>query len=214
MARAVPKADIGQIERLTERNGSTHKEPEARAAHFLEESSPHGLHEPNEVSAEQHHQETDQNLMASNGELSELGLLREENTELRQHAEELEKLLNQAQKGQPQVHNDQQKDLEAILEEKSDVIRQLHLKIQELQSRRTAAPSTSGEGAAPGTSREEELLALVEEKSDAIRQLHQKMQEMPGKPVAATPREEELLALHEELEEERRQLKEDEESLM
>src|SRR5260370_17061846 len=211
MARAVPKADIGQIERLAERNGTTHK-PATQGAHFLEESPPHESHEPAEVSAEQHHQETDQNLMASNGEVSEFDLLREENAELRKHAEELEELLNRAQQKGPQ--DEQQKDLEAILEEKSDVIRQLHLKIKELQSRSAAAPATSGHAAASATSRDEELLALVEEKSDAIRQLHQKMQEMQGKPVAATPREEELLALHEELEEERRQLKEDEESLM
>ena len=212
MARAVPKADIGQIERLTERNGTTHHEPADRAGHSPQESPPHGLHETDEVFAKQHRQETDQNLMESNGEVSEFDLLREENAELRKHAEELEALLNQAQQKGPQ--DEQQKDLEAILEEKSDVIRQLHLKIKELQSRPAAAPGTSGQGAASGTSREEELLALVEEKSDAIRQLHQKMQEMQGKPVAATPREEELLALHEELEEERRQLKEDEESLM
>jgi chromosome segregation ATPase len=187
MARAVPKADIGQILRQADRN-----------APALKGHAPHAGRVPEDAS-EQSPQETDQPPMGSNADVPEIDILRQENSELREHAEELERLLNE--KAPPS--NDQQKEMEALLEEKSDVIRQLHLKIQELQANPAAA---APEGADPSIQQES--------KSELIDQLQQQVEELQAKPAPATPREEELLALHEELEEERRQLKEDEESLM
>ena len=203
MARAVPKADIQQIERQADRNGTAvkaHAVPHERNAEPLHQR----VDRPgSELPSGPSHQETDHNLMESNADVTELDILRQENAELRKHAEELEGLFNEErqkakQSGQPQ--DDQQKELDALLEEKSDVIRQLHLKIKELQA--NAAP------------REQGLSAPQEDQADLIGQLQEKIEELQAKPVAATPREEELLALHEELEEDCRQLKEDEESLM
>ena len=190
MARAVPKADIGQIQRQADRHGTA-----------LKGHAPHTGRVPEDAS-EQSRQETDQPPMGSNADVPEIDILRQENVELREHAEELERLLNEAQKKGPPP-DDQQKEMEALLEEKSDVIRQLHLKIKELQ----ANPAASAPGGAEPSPQEGG-------KSELIEQLQEKIEELQAKPVPATPREEELLALHEELEEERRQLKEDEESLM
>src|SRR5262245_47910027 len=109
--------------------------------------------------------------------------LRHENEELRSLVVELEQALR---------HNSgsddwdaRQREYEALLEEKSELIRNLHRKVKALEeelSKRAEAPK-----AAPPPEK---------------------------KPTAPMPREEELMTLSEELERERRQLKEDEESLM
>src|SRR5207244_6842028 len=110
-----------------------------------------------------------------------------ENAELREHLTKLEQLLADAQT-MTQTYEEQQKDLEKLLEEKSDVIRELHLKVQE-QSRAHEQ-------------------SKLQEQSRAPEQA--KQQEQPPRSPMSAPQEHELLALSEELEKERQQLKEDE----
>jgi hypothetical protein len=64
----------------------------------------------------------------------DVALLRLENGELRARVEELEQLLQSAGPGD-EVWADRQREYEALLEEKSEVIRALHQKIRELQDR-------------------------------------------------------------------------------
>jgi chromosome segregation ATPase len=86
-------------------------------------------------------------------------LLRLDNAELRQRVADLEQIVNEQSKAQETLA-EQQADYEKCVEEKSEVIRTLHLKIQELQARPP--------GASP---REEELLALSEELETERRQI-------------------------------------------
>jgi myosin heavy subunit len=85
----------------------------------------------------------------------EIEVLRAENIALRDMVEELEKLLEEKLRAE-NTWTERQKEQEALLEEKSDVIRELHLKLQE----RPAAAAPREPAAIP---REEELLALSEE---------------------------------------------------
>jgi hypothetical protein len=64
----------------------------------------------------------------------EIALLRMENTELRSRVEELEGMLNHPG-GTEGFWADRQREYEALLEEKSEVIRALHQKIREQQER-------------------------------------------------------------------------------
>jgi len=113
---------------------------------------------------------------ATSGDAAEMEHLRLENAELRQNLENAQSQGNQAAL-------DRQKEYEGLLEEKSELIRNLHLKIQELEAQKQPAPQTP---------KEEELLALSEELERERCQLHQERRE---------------------IEEERRQLREDEESM-
>jgi hypothetical protein len=113
---------------------------------------------------------------ATSGDAAEMEHLRLENAELRQNLENAQSQGNQAAL-------DRQKEYEGLLEEKSELIRNLHLKIQELEAQKQPAPQTP---------KEEELLALSEELERERCQLQQERRE---------------------LEEERRQLREDEESM-
>lgn len=93
----------------------------------------------------------------------EIERLRAENIYLRESLEQLEKIVEEKLQNE-QNWTDRQKEQEALLEEKSDVIRELHLKLQECPP--AAAPRE------PGTiPREEELLALSEELEQERRQL-------------------------------------------
>jgi hypothetical protein len=103
----------------------------------------------------------------------EIEQLRGENVLLRDTVSELEKLLEeklQAEEGWSQL----QKEHEALLEEKSEVIRELHLKLQERLAP-AIAPSAAPPSAVPreptAAPREEELLALSEELENERRQL-------------------------------------------
>jgi peptidoglycan hydrolase CwlO-like protein len=118
------------------------------------------------------------------GSVDPIEQLKEDNALLQEHAVKLEQLLAEAN-AMIQVYENQQKDLEKMLEEKSDVIRELHLKVQEAHNQ-------------PQQAREEAATA----EQDAPRS------------NGPLPQENELLALSEELEKERQQLKEDEETLM
>jgi hypothetical protein len=93
--------------------------------------------------------------------------LRLENAELRQTLRELERILEDA-KQREDGWGQREKEYESLLEEKSEVIRELHRRLQE-------TPEGGGERAAPapaaGSPREEELLALHEELERERRQL-------------------------------------------
>jgi chromosome segregation ATPase len=115
----------------------------------------------------------------------EIELLRTENNQLRGLCVELEQALQEAtsREGGP-VSGERLKEYDALLEEKSEMIRQLH---QQLQQAHGMVADLEAQIAAQPTQR-----------------VH----------TGPTPREEELLALSEELERERRQLQEDEATLM
>jgi hypothetical protein len=63
----------------------------------------------------------------------EVGQLRAENARLRARVEELEQELLATAQQREQTWSEQQREYEALLEEKSEVIRGLHLKLQELK---------------------------------------------------------------------------------
>jgi hypothetical protein len=93
----------------------------------------------------------------------EIERLRAENAAFRESLEQLEKILEERLQNE-QTWEERQKEQDALLEEKSDVIRELHLKLQECST----APAPHESGAVP---REEELLALSEELEQERRQL-------------------------------------------
>jgi DNA repair exonuclease SbcCD ATPase subunit len=88
----------------------------------------------------------------------------QENAELRTRLEELEHALLAS--SNDETWADQQREYEALLEEKSEVIRSLHLKIQELQEGARRAKT----GPVP---KEEELIQLKEELEQQRRQLQE-----------------------------------------
>jgi hypothetical protein len=115
----------------------------------------------------------------------ELDHLRAENAQLRALCGELEQALQEAtQHPSGSGWEEQAREYEALLEEKSEMIRRLHQQLQEAQAALQEADAQSSPAPAP--------------------RAHQ----------GPVPREEELLALSEELERERRQLQEDEQSVM
>ena len=79
--------------------------------------------------------------LASEGE--ELALLRAENAELRERVQELEQALEKDATTESSW-SERQKEYEALLEEKSEVIRSLHLKMQEHQEGGSAQGPPSG----------------------------------------------------------------------
>jgi chromosome segregation ATPase len=124
---------------------------------------------------------------------AELVALRTENAELRHRLDEWEQLLN-GPEGIDATWAEKQREYEALLEEKTEVIRGLHTKIHELQEAKATAVETADAATAEAPA---------------------------APPVAATPAPEatgasvnEVLELQRQLEEERRQLKEDEQALM
>jgi hypothetical protein len=116
--------------------------------------------------------------------LAEVELLRTENGQLRSLCVELEQALQEATQDANVDVDSRLRDYEAMLEEKSEMIRQLHQQLQQAQS----------------------LVADLE-----LKLASGPGQPTYNGPA---PREEELLALSEELERERRQLQEDEQALM
>jgi hypothetical protein len=94
---------------------------------------------------------------------TEIEQLRNENGILCETVAELERLLEQLLQAE-QTWTQRQKEQEAFLEEKSDVIRELHAKLQE----QSAAPAPRESSITP---REDELVALSEELERARRLL-------------------------------------------
>src|SRR5262249_41229375 len=88
--------------------------------------------------------------------------LRFENAQLRRTLEEYERTLQECRQME-EAWNERQREYDSLLDEKSDVIRELHRKLQEIQ----AGPERPS-GVAP---REEELLALHDELERERRQL-------------------------------------------
>lgn len=104
--------------------------------------------------------------------LQELDVLRHENSQLRSLCGDLEQALQEAtQHGDPNWET-QVREYEALLEEKSEMIRQLHQELQEAGAGREqdSAQQPAAGGPAP---REEELLALSEELERERRQLQE-----------------------------------------
>jgi chromosome segregation ATPase len=89
--------------------------------------------------------------------------LKRENAQLRKQVAEVERLLHDLKQEAEQALTEQQREFEAILEEKSELIRNLHLKLQQTEGRPAVPPA-----ALP---REEELMALSEELERERRQL-------------------------------------------
>lgn len=133
---------------------------------------------------------TDSGEPVTGNSAAELAHLRDENQQLRGLISELEHhlegLTGPGSTDAARAH--QTKEMESLLEEKSEVIRGMHAKIVELQ----------------------EDMAKVHE------ELAKTQEELAKKPAPRpiTPQEEEVIRIHEENERERRQLQEDEESMM
>lgn len=105
--------------------------------------------------------------------LAELHHLRAENVQLRELCAELEQALQEASHEGGGVSEDKAREYEALLDEKSEMIRQLHQQLQEVQAaleEKAAAPQRPA--GVPAT-REEELLALSEELERERRQLQE-----------------------------------------
>lgn len=105
------------------------------------------------------------------GESDELVRLRQENEELRSLCLELEQQLQKTEAapgGGDEGWAERQREYEALLEEKSEVIRGLHQKIRELQERPSAAPTAAGATPAAG-----DLQRMQEELEEQRRQLQE-----------------------------------------
>jgi chromosome segregation ATPase len=101
--------------------------------------------------------------VAAEPESDELTLLRLENKELHARVEELEHLLQHAGSGQD--WGERQREYEALLEEKSEVIRILHQKIRDLQEK---PPEVEGD-----VPSEDDLRQMKKELDDQRRQLEE-----------------------------------------
>lgn len=105
----------------------------------------------------------------------EMNLLRLENLELKERVQELEALA--AGKGDD-IWLERQREYEALLEEKSEVIRELHQKIQG----QTQPSGTESDPSilSPATGQAEEILRLKRELDEQRRQLQQDEDDMMG----------------------------------
>ena len=92
------------------------------------------------------------NAQTALAESDELAMLRMENAELKSHIQQLEAAMQNGAGQSEDVWLERQHEYEMLLEEKSEVIRTLHQKIQELQDQAgpapTSAPVNSGMGQA------------------------------------------------------------------
>lgn len=127
--------------------------------------------------------------------------LRQENAELRGRIVELEKALGA---GGELSWADQQKEYEALLEEKSEVIRSLHLKIQELGQQQAPAAAEQAAGGAVDegkTSKEvADLRRQLEEDEEALMQQMRQMEMAMSKDRAELARQRnEIQRMHNEL---------------
>ncbi len=106
--------------------------------------------------------ETD-NLVSS---AAPLEALHAENVELRERIAELESRIAESNKQVKDRRSADDQEFAGLLEEKTEVIRELHLKIQDLQAQLSAAPAQQTEQQAPApaeTPKEDDLVALGEE---------------------------------------------------
>jgi hypothetical protein len=126
------------------------------------------------------------------GSSEELEKVTAENQELRSIIAELKQCLEeQTSQGKPeQSWEDREREYEAMIEQKSDAIRELHLRVQDLEKQ---ASESGGGGSGDEAPEQEELLALSDELERERCQLEQERQSLDA---------------------DRRQLREDEESMM
>ena len=145
---------------------------------------------------------------AQPGDSEELQRLRGENAELRQRVEELEMVLLERPEGE-EDWGERQREYEALLEEKSEVIRSLHQKIQELREAAVSAPSAPRGGPVdPGAQQQmlamkrelEEARAQLEEDEEALMQQMRQMEMTMSRERAELARQRnELQRLHNDL---------------
>src|SRR5262245_26013025 len=129
---------------------------------------------------------------------AELVALRADNTDLRRRLDEWEQLLTGHEDNTEANWAEKQREYEALLEEKTEVIRGLHAKIHELQEAQETAAAEAPHAATLDTP-----AAASTAPAAAI----------PG-PDTTPASVDEVLELQRHLEEERKQLKEDEQALM
>jgi chromosome segregation ATPase len=133
--------------------------------------------------------------MGSSADAEEVEKLGAENQELRSIIAELRQLLDEQSsqgEGAKGSSEEKEREYEALLEEKTEMIRNLHVRMQELE--RLATEPSGGGGAAAGEQPDNnELVALSDELERERCQLEQERRQ---------------------LEEDRRQLREDEEAMM
>lgn len=98
-------------------------------------------------------------------------ILRRENAELRARIEELEQLL--ASRDSEEAWAERLQEYEALLDEKSEVIRSLHLKLQEVQEGNRRSPDEP-------IPKEEQLIQLKQELEEQQRQLHDDEESVMG----------------------------------
>jgi chromosome segregation ATPase len=145
-------------------------------------------------------QTTPESPVAYNPEESgELARLRKENADLRAQVAELEQALGSSNDS---TWADQQKEYEALLEEKSEVIRSLHLKIQELGERQ--APTVEEETADIDVNKMKkemaELRRQLEEDEESLMQQMRQMEMAMSKDRAELARQRsEIQRLHNEV---------------
>jgi chromosome segregation ATPase len=99
--------------------------------------------------------------------------LREENDRLRVRIEELEHMLDATGDQTEQVWSEQQKEYEAILEEKSEVIRKLHQYIAKLKERAAETTPAGPEWGENPNDLRKELMQMKKEVEEARRQLEE-----------------------------------------
>jgi DNA repair exonuclease SbcCD ATPase subunit len=144
----------------------------------------------------------------------ELERLRAENAELRAQVEALEDLLTAPPApASEDAWVERQREYEAILEEKSEVIRSLHLQLQELRERAAAEPSPEADPApvaAPASSTsadieklrqqlEEERQQLAEDEEALMKQMRDMEMAMSRERAELARQRNELQRLHSEL---------------
>lgn len=146
----------------------------------------HGVGTEASAGMEQWEGETPAREEAAGESAAELERLRAENEELRAIIAEMRTQLDDAMSKGQDVWADREREYEGLLEEKSEVIRNLHIRMQELEKYAAAGPPVV-------VPKEEELLGLSDELDRERCQIEQDRKQ---------------------LEEDRRQLREDEDSMM
>ena len=106
-------------------------------------------------------------------ESEEVEILRGENAALRAKTDELEQLLAVAAQDSEERWGERQREYESLLEEKSEVIRGLHLKITELRERATnvSAPEVVADDSNEPTPDRQQLLRLKRELEEERQQM-------------------------------------------
>jgi myosin heavy subunit len=132
-------------------------------------------------------------------DVKELADLRRENAELRARVEELEQVLQAPVPGEV-AWEERQKEYEALLEEKSEVIRELHLKVQELQEGgSTASPTDRGDIARMKKDMEEQRRQLEDDEEALMQQMRQMEMAMSKDRAELARQRNEIQHLHNQL---------------